>query len=717
MSRLLVNTTEFRRAAIDFDKNGGKYTLAPQFSKDWWDYWEEQERRCLNGYSHGGMRITGRHYFYLNFTRIRRILGKGKTERKVESFPAFWEIDYNWFWYKEIAWFGCNHEQLMNLELWRNPKANIIEVDEETNTITYAEDSNYVNLTYGGAMHLSCLKTRRAGFSYKEAADGVYNYNFVPGSKNYYLAGAESFLIGDKILDKVEVNLDWLNLSTDTFWLKNRQRGSTLMHQVSSFVDNRDKITKGFKSEIIGQVVADPEKVRGADGFKVVCEEAGSFKHLKKALGTIIPSLRAGSTLTGQASVFGTGGEEGIDIEGLDEIFSEPEIYAMLPFVNDWEAGFEETECGVFVPCYMANDTYMDDQGHIDIEGAIKADEKERELARRAKDPKKIDYRIAEFPRTPTEALIRVAVNNFPVNEARSQKARILHSLELQGTIKHGYISRENTGLRFYPQALTEARPVLKYPHKKKDDIEGCITIIQDPERNADGTVPDNLYQIVVDPYYDEEAEDTTSLGSVYVTKRSNNMTPTHVMDVAWFNGRPKSIRRFHEIIFLLADYYNAKVQAEVGGGGKGVYDYARINHKLHRLEHTPININLQEIKKVKSNRTYLMNMTTDDKKVGLSYYQDHLRETVGIDEQGNALLNIHFVFDLGLLDEIIKFNPLKNADRISAQILKQYMLKENATKKVKDKKNKRKRLIDRDLFGDTNDTGLIRVKDGEVYI
>jgi hypothetical protein len=697
----LVNTQYFREAANDFEKNKAKgimrYTLAPPKSREWYEYWKMHEERCLKGYSVGGVRITGKHYFYLNFTPIQSITGKGKTQIKQEGFPKFWEIDYNWWWYKEIAWWGCSPEQLAKLHLWRNP----------------------IDLT--GGFHLSCLKTRRAGFSYKEAADGVWNYNFIPKSKSFYLAGKEDFLIVDGILNKVQNDLDWLNKYTDGYWLKNRHRHNTLMHQEAAYMDMKDKQVKGLFSQIIGRTIAgDPDKARGADGLKVVFEEAGSFANLKGALDIVVPSVSAGATLTGQISVFGTGGEEGQDIEGLDEIFNDPRTYRMLPFENNWEEGYESTECGVFVPHYMANDTYIDDHGVCDVEGAIIYEDTIREQKKKSKDPKSYDRRIAEFPRNPTDALIRVNVNNFPVAEAKAQLNRVMRDMSLQGLLKNGEFVHTEKGLRFEPKAIVEARPVNKYPHKKGDDIEGCITIFKEPIRDAQGNVAEGMYIINVDPFYDDEAADVTSLGSIYVTKLFDNHTPTHSMDVAWSHGRPRSLRTFHQRIFDLAEYYNAKVQCEVGGGGKGVLDYAIANKKLKYLEFVGGD-GRKEINIDSKNRTYLMTISTDDKRQGLTYLQDYLRQQVGFTETGAELLNIHFVYDLGYLWEIVKFNPLKNADRISAQIVKMLRMKGMITQKPKKEKKQGKRLIDRGLFGDDNPGSYrlqtLRVQDGEVII
>ena len=81
----LVNTRYFSEAAIDFKKNGGMYTRAPEGSREWMDYWQLHEDRCLNGYKVADTWITGRHYTFLNFTPISRItedLGKALEERR-----------------------------------------------------------------------------------------------------------------------------------------------------------------------------------------------------------------------------------------------------------------------------------------------------------------------------------------------------------------------------------------------------------------------------------------------------------------------------------------------------------------------------------------------------------------------------------------------------------------------------------------------------------
>ena len=110
MDRLLVNTREFKRAGLNFLKTGS-YTDAPEGTRDYNEFWDEEERRIKTGYSVGGLKISGRYYFYLNYCPILKIPDKILKDRnkisasvdKIAEFPNFWEIDYEWWNAKSIA--------------------------------------------------------------------------------------------------------------------------------------------------------------------------------------------------------------------------------------------------------------------------------------------------------------------------------------------------------------------------------------------------------------------------------------------------------------------------------------------------------------------------------------------------------------------------------------------------------------------------------------
>lgn len=691
----LVNTRYFSEAATDFRKNGGRYCLAPVGSREWNEYWDMQEQRCANGYSVGGLWISGRHYWYLNFTPIMKIDDKialkafeerrsAKTKKvgaltaeRIFDFPRFYEIDYEWYNFKHIAWYG----------------------------------GEFMGIRSPGAKHLSCAKSRGAGFSYKEASDGAFNYTFIPGSKSYYFAGIEQYLTTDGILNKVQPMLDFVN-DYCLEWKQNRQKKNTLLYQRASYIDGFG-VERGSMSEIIGVVIDDPDKTRGKRGRKIVFEEAGSFRNLKKAIGVSLGSIKDGDIYVGQMSVFGTGGEEGPDIEGLEDVFYDPDIFDMLSFPNVWEKGYEGTECGYFVPVYRTKSAFMDADGNIDVVAAIQSEKEARKKRKKAKDPKVLDGYKAEYPIVPSECFKRLKKNMFDIAEVEAQIRRVETQSSIAGMIRHGKLRRdEQLGVVFVPQPKEVARPVEKYPHSDKDDLEGCISIVAKPYLDIKGTVPPGMYQIVVDPYYKEESEDLTSLFSVQVWKQYNQIDPIDEgLPVAWYTGRPQKLETAYKNLFMLADMYNCTIQSEIAGGGQGIVDYARMIKRMDKLEYEPEMLHNKEYASsaAQRNRAIFMNMPTEKKRLGLTYLANWHTQQRGVTEDGKPILNIHRIYDLGLLYEMKKYNPERNADRISAGIMAMFMLKENAYREEARVNNQKKaEFYSRPLFGgDGAQTGM----------
>ena len=493
----LTNTAYFSLTAKEFWKNGGVYTRAPIGSREYIEFWEEEERRCREGYSVGGLWIPGRYYGYLNFSVMSKVPddialkayqerkdAKGRisvrTAEKILDFPRFWEPQYEWFSFKHIAW----------------------------------HSGSFMGIESPGGKHIGCLKARGGGFSYMEAWDGVYNYNFIPGSKSYYFAGIEEYLTTDGVLNKVKVDLDWINANIHE-WKQNRQKHNTLMHSQASYLDAFGD-PQGSMSEIIGVIANDPDKTRGKRGRKILFEEGGSFKNLKKALGISLGSIKDGDIYVGQQTVLGTGGEEGPDIEGLEEVFDNPAVFDMLEFPNVWEAGeLADTTCGYFCPAYRVNNAAIDENGNVDIPVALEAEKKARTRKKKSKDPKDLDDYIAEYPWTPQEALKRITNNPFKSSELNKQIRFVKNSPMIQSLFRYGYMERSRKGKpEFIIQTKEEARPIETYPHKRGDDLQGCLTVVEKPYTNERGQTPYKLYQVVVDTFAIEETSEKQESGT-----------------------------------------------------------------------------------------------------------------------------------------------------------------------------------------------------------
>ena len=118
------NTIEFSEAAQVFIKTG-KYTDYSKGTPAFKSFWDEEHRRCEEGYTVGNTTITGRHYFYLNYCPIKKVQfdSKGKATKTVSytTFPDFYDGDYDFFWLKDIARNGITEAELKKLNLIVEP--------------------------------------------------------------------------------------------------------------------------------------------------------------------------------------------------------------------------------------------------------------------------------------------------------------------------------------------------------------------------------------------------------------------------------------------------------------------------------------------------------------------------------------------------------------------------------------------------------------------
>lgn len=95
--------TPFTEAGRLFTERG-HYTEYPKNSKPYRDYWTEQYKRCVDGYTVGKYRITGDHYFFLNFYRMKTVDGEKKAGAgRTEAFPTFFAKQYEYFHYLEMC--------------------------------------------------------------------------------------------------------------------------------------------------------------------------------------------------------------------------------------------------------------------------------------------------------------------------------------------------------------------------------------------------------------------------------------------------------------------------------------------------------------------------------------------------------------------------------------------------------------------------------------
>ena len=82
----------------------GHYTQFRKGSKAFSDFWKEQYRRCKYGYTVNGYTVTGDHYFFLNFYRLKDLVNVSEAGAgRNDIFPNFLEGQYQWFHYLALA--------------------------------------------------------------------------------------------------------------------------------------------------------------------------------------------------------------------------------------------------------------------------------------------------------------------------------------------------------------------------------------------------------------------------------------------------------------------------------------------------------------------------------------------------------------------------------------------------------------------------------------
>lgn len=637
-----INTEEFSPEAKRFKINSLRgnecYIDEPRDSLAWTEYWDEQEYYCRNGYSVGGVKITGEHYFYLNFCQIKLTdatkSGERVVKKKVEkqtTFPAFWDSD--WYYFTEC-------------ELARE-----------------------------AGEHMIILKPRRRGYSYKNAAKCAYMYTFTRQSTSLIVAELSTY--SEETMGMAVNYLNFLQQYTD--FGKNRLVNKPKEEIEAGF--EQDGVRLGFRSKILAFTTKTNAGIlRGKDANIVLFEEAGTFGNLLATYNATKALVQEGVNVSGQMFVFGTGGDFAGGQVDFEKMFYDPHTYGFRAYQNIYDEGRTGTSIGYFLPDYYSKGGYISN-GISEIEPAKMSIEQEVErLKRSSKDRNALDAYLAEFPRTPSEAFIKIGTNIFPKAELNQQINEIRGRKELQHLGTPGILyAKTDSKVEFEPR--DDLKPIMNFPYKPDVDGEGCVIMYQPPYK-ANGVTPPDLYYIAVDPYAIDKGKDKKltkrdSLGAAYVFKRVNNFSKPYDLIVCEYVARPTFHDDFNKTLFDMAEYYNCKIVYENDRDGD-IESYARINKKLHRLEFELTVYDSSDNPRKQLGRRYGVSMSNlEVKKTAVSYLKDWLLSPRDKDINGLQEMNLHKIYSTPLLEEIIKFDYEGNFDRVSAMLVAMLYKKE----------------------------------------
>lgn len=666
------------------------------------DFAKETITKFVNGDSHGDTIITGEHFFYLNAVNIERTVvnqpgihkNNATNARKVGSrkfaFPDFWDEDWRYFWACDIARHGLK-------EGYELEEYNRICKPCSLQLITTPEN-------FSGGLDIFYLKPRGVGASWKGGSYANYNQFLIPDSNTFIMAETQEYLLKDGIFDKFNKIRSFIQ--SKCWWLSKHFYKESLSNFEYSTglkqIINGANVTQGFNTTVAGVTIdGSADKARGKRG-NIIFEEAGSFPSLARVWEVSEASVNEYGVIYGQRRAFGTGGDEGGHFAFMEEVTNNPQDYRVIQCENIYDE-FQKP-ITFFTPCYT-NITDKDENGNSDKELAKKKFDKIEEELNKSDNITRLDQHKAEFPRKPSDAFRTLADNLLPSAKAK-QRLEYLEKTNIDRAVcTYGTLETNTKEIIFLPDNVL---PFEQYPVKSDGKSKkGCIAIFQQPFK-VRNTVPDDLYILYVDAYTQDESQ-SGSVGAAYVYEQPNRYTRFKGgISPAWYVSRPEGFNgstEFAKNVFLLAEFYNAKISLENDQVGDLV-SYAKKNRDtkgrkltLYLSEQFDLGFDEKLATKASMKRSFGMHMTEPRKRQGLKYLDEWLTTPRGINEDGQIIYNIDMIYDRGLLKEIKYYKYGVNADRISSWLIGMYHIKEEEYQETKRRRREHNSLENLRLY------------------
>ena len=517
------NPSWFTEARDTFVRTG-HYTRFRRNSRSWRAFWKEQFIRCKYGMTSHGYTITGDHYYFLNFYRLKDLdnveeAGMGRQE----IFPNFLEGQYEWF--------------------------------------------HYLKLARKLRMNACMMKARGAGYSEIEASIISNSYNVIKGSINVCTDFAQTQL--DKLLEKVWANINWLYYNTDGGMAHLSQAKNSNYLRRASHYEIRDgqKIEVGWGSQIQGIITDKPGKLRGDRTDILMFEECGLWPQFTKAYTQADALVGQIGKQWGLRLMGGTGGETGPQMEGLRKMYYEPQLFGVLPYRHNFTKNGEYAITSFFLPAFrtIKELSLLDSRGWLDDEDGKAYFNKTRDL--KAQDPEEFTTFCAEYCFDGEEAFSLEGNNKFNKILIAEQLANIrIHKDSpkpergtLEYIFKNGQHSRENiTGLKWIKNNTGDVQ-IIEHPIWTQVSYDEEGNELKYEKMNG-------LYVAGIDSI-DLGMEDTSALTKdpsnfcIVIKRRQFGLKdPTYV---AMYKARPNDVRDAYKTAIKLLQYYNCKANLE----------------------------------------------------------------------------------------------------------------------------------------------------------
>lgn len=540
-SSLGIENYRYGRPLHDKFYSGQTPPPVPLDSAENLEWYAEQLKRCVYGFEYEGQRITGDHYWLLNFVPFL-LAKKDSKGRPTTDF----DVDF--------PYYSLQHDYIFKL----------------------IEEAH----SYGkGFMWMA---GRAVGKSY--LLNGVL-------TKSYYLKpNSHSVVAGtnahhtNETFGKVKDMLIAIEAAHPTLALA--RLIDTKYEIKSGYEINKDgvKMQSGPMSRLQGMIFGDnPDATRGSRPDNFFMDEIGAWStgkgNLKDCVSASWGSWKVGSIKKGRVFMAGTGGSVASD--QAKDLFINPKAYNLLA-VSDFSLGNKKksVHC-MFLPADYLYGGMWERTGVNDNEGSKKILDQERKDT--VEDIVLHDKIVQEFPYTIEEVFKKSGTNIFNQRKLSKQWADIQFGAD--------HIIKPEIGMLEWVRS--KSGKILGVEWVKNPN--GNVEILEHPYKgkNGDEQFPD-LYIAGIDSVDQGVLDSTTTknrsslaclikkrlLDGAYFQQTSN-------LYVAKFLARSLDIRDDYEEVLKLVLYYDAKANVEYTK--IGIVHYFREKRQYHRLLKRPM--------------------------------------------------------------------------------------------------------------------------------
>jgi len=612
-----------------FYRKNGYYTPAPDGSRDFITYWDDQKKKsrkgCFFKVGKKAWYLPRDYYFWINFLHIADKL------KKKSEFTDIWDTQLHMTLYEIIG--ELNYE------------------------------------------HGVILKKRQFGSSLYHAAKLINLLWFEYGPVLKIGASLSDYITG--------INGTWkiLNdykafLNENTAWYRPlNPSGVGEWQQKIEYIDKGRKTDRGRK----GTLKATSFEQSDTNGVGGLCtlffyEEAGIAKSMDKTYEFMRPALEAGDITTGYFIAAGSVGDLK-QCEPLREFMYKPKGNGFYGVKNKWldDKGTVGIT-GLFIPEQYSMPPHIDEFGNSLVENALASIAAKRIEWKKDLSPERYQIRCSQHPTNLEEAFAFRGETIFPVELVKSNKR----------DIEEGNYPWSAYKLEFNTSGLVVAKPTNKSPitefpvSKTAQDKTGAIQVWEEPDEDK---VFCGTYFASIDPVGVGKTVTSESLCSIYVYKNpvhvqriKQNGEVEHFVEgdkiVAAWCGRYDDINKTHEVLELIIEWYQAWTIIE--NNVPLFIQHMQFKRKTKYLVPSAQMVLSKDIQPAKTQfSTYgWRNVSTIFKNVMLPYLIAYIREELDTEETDDGRIvktyyGISRIPDIMAMIEMEQYQPGINVDRI----------------------------------------------------